>query len=134
MVMGRPNKGADHVDSLDASPRERERLRALLLTIMGEISNEDAAAMLDLGLSQFASMRTRALQGAADALAPGQPGRPRKHDPRVDARVRALQAENAELRRQLNEARVREELALAQVPLRPKAPQGGGRPVKRFPR
>ncbi|MFO1053896.1 MAG: hypothetical protein U1F36_16890 [Planctomycetota bacterium] len=60
MVMGRPNKGADHVDSLDASPRERERLRALLLTIMGEISNEDAAAMLDLGLSQFASMRTRA--------------------------------------------------------------------------
>ena len=77
MAMGRPNKGADHVDGLRAEQRDRERLRALLLTMTGALSNEDAARELGIGLSQLANLRKRALQGAVDALAPGQPGRPR---------------------------------------------------------
>jgi len=133
MQMGRPNKGADHVDALDAEQHARERLRLVLLTLCGELSNEDAAGELGIGPSQLANLRTRALQGAVDALAPLRPGRPRKHDVVVDQRVRALQAKVAALEKELQQAQVREQLALAAVPLRTDPAKGGSITVKKSP-
>ncbi len=112
MVMGRPNKGVGHVDAVAGSPREKARLRAILRTLGGERSVEAAAADLGIRPAQFGALRKRALQGAADALVPRPPGRPRLCDVEESEQVRELQEEVARLRAEVARANVRAEAAL----------------------
>ncbi len=111
MVMGRPNKGVGHVDAVAGSPREKARLRAILRTLGGERSVEAAAADLGIRSAQFAALRKRALQGAADALVPRPPGRPRLCDVEESEQVRELREEVARLRAEVARANVRAEAA-----------------------
>lgn len=130
MTMGRPNKGVSHVDGLDAAASEKKRLRAILETITGDLSVDDACARLGIHRAQFQELRQRALQGAVTALQPGQPGRPRK---RPDARAEELErlrAEKAELEQELEVTRVRLEIAMVMPEvLRPPKDSKGGRTV-----
>ena len=43
MTMGRPNKGVEHVDKVDAGRHEKDRLKAILRTVTGELSVQDAS-------------------------------------------------------------------------------------------
>lgn len=113
MTMGRPNKGIGHVDNLEVGPAEKARLRAILATISGELSVSEACEMLGIGRARFAELRAVALQGAAEALAPGRPGRPRQRDVEHDELVAELAAENERLGREAHSAWVRAEVALA---------------------
>ena len=66
MVMGRPNKGLEHVESLDADAHVKERLKAILSTMLGQASVKDASASVGLQPARFGELRHRALQGAED--------------------------------------------------------------------
>lgn len=110
MVMGRPNKGVEHVDKVDASRHEKDRLKAVLRTVTGELSVQDACAQLGISRARFQALRDECLQGAADALAPGRPGRPPLRDAEHQAEVDELQQENAQLREQLKRQQIRLDL------------------------
>ena len=94
MVMGRPNKGVEHVDKVDASRHQKERLKAILRTMFGEVPVQDACAQLGIGRARFQMLRDDCLQAAADALTPGRPGRPPLRDAEHQAEVDELGAEN----------------------------------------
>src|SRR5215471_8108997 len=122
--MPRPNKGLGHVDALEGDPESKWRLQVILATLTGEMLVEEAYDELEIGPTQLASLRRRALQGALDALVPRASGRPRKEVTVSAEEVAALRARNAELERQLTEMRARVELAL--LPFLEK-PTGGTR-------
>lgn len=111
MRTGRPNKGADHVDALDASAGPRERLRVILETLSGSRSVADACRELGVSHTRFKQLRRQALQGAADALEPGVPGRPRKRGAQQDERVGKLEAALAEADRARRREALRADLA-----------------------
>jgi hypothetical protein len=113
MTMGRPNKALGHVDGLDAGELEKARLKAILATITGELSVQEACEQLGIRRARFAELRHKALLGACTSLAPGRPGRPRQYDAEDNLRVTELEAEVDELGRELRTAAVRTELALA---------------------
>jgi len=48
MVMGRPNKGIDHIDNCDGSRLSKRRIKLILLTITGELSVQDACEKLGI--------------------------------------------------------------------------------------
>jgi len=110
--MPRPNKGLSHVNALEGDPECKWRLQVILATLTGEMLVEEAIEELDVGPTQLANLRRRALQGALDALAPRATGRPRKEAAISADEVAALQRRNAELERQLTEMRARIEVAV----------------------
>lgn len=111
--MARPPDGLKHVDRLDGPKDLNRRLRLILATVTGELTIEQACAELGIERARLQVLRKRALYGARDALAPGQPGRPPKPPPAAEtSRVAALEAQLKELEGQLIAARVREEIAL----------------------
>lgn len=120
--MARPNKGLGHVDGLQGDPESKWRLQVILATLTGEMLVEEAYEELDIGPTQLATLRRRALQGALDALVPRALGRPRTEVTVSADEVAALRARNAELERQLAAMRARVELAL--LPSLGKPPRG----------
>jgi hypothetical protein len=111
--MGRPNKGAGHVDRLEGAEGTKERLRVILRTMTGEMSVKEACDLLHVSPARLAELRTMALEGALDALDPKPPGRPAKEQ--MDTRAKelvALQNLVSELTIELEASRVRTELAL----------------------
>lgn len=110
--MPRPNKGLGHVDDLKGDPESKWRLQVILATLTGEMLVEEAYEALEIGPTQFANVRRRALQGALDGLLPRPGGRPRKETSVDPQELMALRARNAELERQIAEMRARVELAI----------------------
>lgn len=131
MTMGRPNKALGHVDGLDAGDLEKTRLRAILATITGELSVQDACMQLGIRRARFAELRQKALQAACSSLAPRPPGRPRRRDVEEDQRITALAAENTRLDRELRAAGIRTELALAMPEIIDAYRKGGAAPKQR---
>jgi hypothetical protein len=112
MRVGRPPLGPEHVEKLEGSQVEKERLRVMLESLSGSLRVQDACRELGLGRSRFHELRTKALQGALDGLAPGVPGRPRKQRDVRTPRELELEREVGALRDQLVAERARSELAL----------------------
>jgi transposase-like protein len=108
--MSRPGKGVEHVESLEGEAGAKRRLRAVLETIAGDLTVEEACARLGVSASRFAQLREEALSGALRALEPRPAGRPSA--PPADPEVTRLSRENAELRHDLEAARIRAEMAL----------------------
>jgi hypothetical protein len=98
------------VDSLEADETSRARLRAVLGTIAGTLSVEAACASLSVSAARFDQIRRAALLGALEALSPRPAGRPPGERP--DEAVVALSARVAELERENERLRIREEVAL----------------------
>lgn len=111
---GRPPLGAEHVQKLDGDADTKERLEVILKTLSGELSSAEACQLLDIGPSQLARLRERALAGALAALAPRSPGRPAAAPAPEDsaARVAELEEEVQELTIDLRASQLREEIAI----------------------
>jgi hypothetical protein len=109
--MSRPTMGVDHVEALPGEREAKERLKAILGTLGGAVRVEDACERLTLSPSRFHEIREEALSAALSALSPKPPGRP-KGVPAEAAEVTALKEENARLRREVEVARIRTEIAL----------------------
>lgn len=112
MRSGRPPLGPSLVDGLDGGEVEKERLKAILETLAGTSTIEEACTSVGLHRTRFLELRERALHGGLDALAPGVPGRPPK---RVEIDLEELEALRSAvdwLRVELETSRVRTEIAL----------------------
>jgi len=110
--MSRPVLGLEHVEKLAGDRQTKSRVKAVLRTLSGELSVNDAAELLGVCPSRFHELRDEMLMGALEALAPKAPGRP----PGVEAphrRVLELQEELERTRYELEVERVRVDLMLA---------------------
>ena len=111
--MARPNKGVNHVDEIQGSKESKRRAKLILKTITGEMSVREACEQLGVGPTQFANLRTQALEGLVDSLGPKPAGRrprvqvasPREVD--LAQRVADLEHENRLLRAQVEVAGLR---------------------------
>mgnify|MGYP001819513656 CR=1 FL=1 len=83
--------------TLRGSKRARQITVALLETLSGALGPSEAAAQLQISLSRYYQLETRALKGMLAAVEPRSKG-PRKTPQRE---IDALKAENAALRKEL---------------------------------
>jgi transposase-like protein len=113
MSRGRPSKGLSHVDSLDGSASDRERLKVVLSTLTGERTVKEASRMLGISASRFHELRRAALAGALTAVTPGRPGRPAREEDPSESEVVGLKAQVRWLEEELQCALTRTEIALA---------------------
>lgn len=110
---GRPVKGSELVEGLEASAGARLRLRLVIETISGSVTVAEACRELGIGESRFYAMRREALAGAAAGLEPSPAGRPPKPRPQDDPEREDLRRELLEARLELQAARLREQIAIA---------------------
>jgi hypothetical protein len=109
---GRPPKGADLVDSLEASGEARQRLKVILRTVTGELSVPEACERLGVCESRFHELREEALSAALSGLEPKKAGRKPKQVPAGQAEIESLKAQLDELKTELRFSHAREELAV----------------------
>lgn len=129
--MSRPNLGLEHVEKLAGERESKARLKTILETLCGDLSVNDAAERLGVGVSRFAQLRDEALAGALESLDPRPAGRPVRATV-VSAKVLELERELDATRRQLELERVRTQILVAMpglVPGKASPPRraGGGR-------
>lgn len=112
-MRGRHPAGLDVcIDELDGTFEDKQRLKTILKTVCGASRVFEGCEELHVGETRFRQLRRQALQGAIDALKPKPSGRPSKASV-VDARrLQELEQLLAEKELQLQEALVREEVAL----------------------
>src|SRR5690349_25008390 len=109
---GRPGLGVEHVENVDASDETKQRLKAILQTLSGELSVAEACGKLGVSEPHFYRLRERALTGAAEALEPRPAGRPPPEVVEADARVAELEDHLGELTLELRAAPVGVEVAV----------------------
>ena len=112
-MRGRNAAGPEYVNKLNGSAIAKERARAVFETMNGSLRVQDACAQLSICEQRFHQVREEVLQGAVDAAELGLPGRPVRQPSPAEEQVRALEAEVARLKLELQAARVRTEVALA---------------------
>ena len=100
------------VDHLDGSGQAKRKLRVILETVAGQRTVEEACEVLGIGPAGFYKLRERVLQDAVASLEPRRPGRPRKEKSPEQERLENLQAELFEVKKDLQAARIREEIAV----------------------
>jgi len=109
-MRGRLPVGPEYVDKLQGSSVAKERAKAVLETLTGELRLQEACERLEVCEQRLHQLRQQALQAAVTALEPGLPGRPAQAP--ADEQVRLLQEQVAALQRELWAAKAREEIAL----------------------
>ena len=121
-MAGRPPEGPRIADRIDGPDEAKRRLKAILETISGERTIDDAAKEIGVGAARFHELRMEALRGAVAALEPRAAGRPRSEVDGPDARVAELEAEIRELTLEVKAAHVREHIALTMPHLLEESP------------
>jgi len=136
-MRGRLPVGPEYVDKLEGSALAKERVKAVLQTLSGDLRLQEACRQLDICEQRLHQLRQEALQAAVTALEPGAPGRPAHTPSPADEELRALKAQLAALQIELHAAKVREEIALTlrPVPAQSETPEKKtrGRPPKNRP-
>lgn len=110
---GRPPKGPKLVEGLSGSPEAKRKLKVILETVSGTMTILEACAKLGVGEAMFHALRERTLTEAIEGLEPRPMGRPSKEQSAERSRVVKLEEENERLKRQLQAAWVREEIAVS---------------------
>ena len=110
--MARPPEGPKLVDRLEGADESKKRLRAILETIAGQRSVDEACSALGISPARFHELRNKILQAALVALEPQPAGRPRAPSDEQDPRIAELEAELKDLKIEVAAAKVREEIAL----------------------
>jgi hypothetical protein len=113
MAGGRPPKGPQLVDRLEASEEAKERLKTILETITGETSVLEARERLGVSDTRFYQLRDEVLKAGLMRMEPAPRGRPRKEAPESAAELERLREENESLKQALEKERVRTVLAEA---------------------
>ena len=109
---------------LDGSPLAKQRLEAILHTVAGSRSVQQACVELHLSPSRFQQLRRLALQAALGGLEERPAGRPPR--PAAPPELMELLARVQQLELQQHRALVREEVALV-LPVGPAAKKAPGR-------
>jgi hypothetical protein len=118
--MARPTKGLGHVDELVGDEQAKERLKWILLTLLGLRPVQEALLALGIGRTYFAMLRCRVLDCALAGLQPRPCGRPRRVPSVSMAELDVLRRRVAELEHENARLQARLDLAHAQV-VRPRS-------------
>ena len=113
MPAGRPPLGPELVDRLSTTDESKTRLKAILETIAGTKTVEEACAQLDVSQSRFHELKSIALTAAAMSLEPAPRGRPRKQDDPAAGAFESLKERVNDLEQELVFAKTRTVLATA---------------------
>lgn len=103
------------MDEIQGNRESKRRAKIILQTITGELSVKEACALLGVGATQFANLRTQGLKGLVDSFDPQPVGRPVAEqpasppDPAVQKHLTDLERENRILRAQVEVAALRRE-------------------------
>jgi hypothetical protein len=111
-MRGRYPAGPEYVDKLDGAAEDKQRLKAILATMNGEVRWVEACDQLGISESRMHQLRADALQGALDGIRPRPAGRPSQLTTVDGERIRELEQRVRELELAVQEAQVREEVAL----------------------
>jgi transposase-like protein len=98
-------------EKLEGPDEAKRRLKAILETISGTKTIEDAASEIGVGAARFHELRKEVLQAALVALEPKPAGRPRTTE-EPNPRVAELENQIRELTIEINASKVREQIAL----------------------
>jgi hypothetical protein len=109
-MRGRKPAGVEYVQNLEGSAEAKQRLQVVLETMTGTRRVQEACALLGISETRFHQLRIELLQAALERLERKPAGRPRVTPLTADANV--LQEQLAEMTKELEAARVREEVAL----------------------
>ena len=109
--------------TLKGSKPAKRAMVAILEALAGTCGTSEAAERLQISLSRYYQLETRALQGMMAALEPRQRG-PRKTP---DGEIRALKAEQKVLERELRQARSLLRAASRSVGIKPVAKRSASR-------
>jgi hypothetical protein len=107
---GRKPAGVEYVQNLEGSAEAKQRLQVVLETMTGQRRVQEACQVLGIGETRFQQLRHELLQAALERLERKPAGRPRPLP--VPAEVGILQEQLAEIAKELEASRVREEVAL----------------------
>lgn len=108
---GRKPTGPALVQSLDGSERAKQRLEAILETISGRLTIDEACERLAIKPSRFFKLRTEVLEASLKYLEPRPMGRPAHVQTAEEAQCDQLQQEVEQLQAELKLSGVREEIA-----------------------
>lgn len=100
------------IDELDGTMEDKQRLRTILATLSGTARLFESCAALDVGETRFRQLRRRALQSALDGIKAKPSGRPSKAATFEAQRLSELERLLADKELALQQALVREEVAL----------------------
>jgi len=109
---GRPNHPAALLKNIAGSPEAKDRVLTILGSLCGTVDIQSAMARLGIGMTIFKRWRSIFLRCTVQALEPRPAGRPLRQVPPEWKRIRDLEREVHELKRDLKLTRLREELAL----------------------
>jgi len=113
MERGRPPLGPGLVDTLQGPDEAKRRLKVILETVAGTRTIADACAELGICEAAFHELRKQALAAAVAGLAPRPVGRPRKDADPEQRRIQELEAQVFLLKKDLQVAHLRQELAIS---------------------
>ena len=110
-MRGRYPAGPESVEQLEGSDKAKERVRVILETIQGTLRVQEACGRLGISEQRHRQLRAQMLQAAVAGVEDQPSGRPARAP--ESAEVVALRQQVVQLQRELQAARVYEEIALA---------------------
>ena len=125
---GRKPLALNHVENLTGSQRAKQRLTTLLLTLESGCTIDEACQRLGVSESHFHALRHQWMQESLELLEPRAVGRPPRDDGAATARIKRLEEEVQQLRRELALAQARCDVLEV---IGPTQPQPGAAPVKK---
>jgi hypothetical protein len=111
-MRGRYPAGLEYIDKVEGSALAKERARAILATISGELRWLEACARLGIRETRLHQLRQEALQALVGSLEPGTAGRPSLKAMSESQRIRELEQALTEKELEVEQALVRAEVAL----------------------
>jgi hypothetical protein len=112
MKRGRRPAGPEYVKLLDGSDIAKERVQIVLETVAGTCGVDDACQRLNICAQRFHQLRQQIMEGAITSAEPGTPGRRAQLPSAAEDEIQRLEQRVAELERELQASRVREEITL----------------------
>jgi hypothetical protein len=107
-----PDGPEELLEALDGTTEDKQRVQSILETVFGPARVKEACEKLGIGETRFRQLRDLALQGALDGIRPRPAGRPSRRATADAARVDELERVLAGKELELQQALVREEVAL----------------------
>lgn len=112
MPIGRPSKGADHVEKFEGSKEAKLRLRTILETIHGDLPVTEAIDRLKISESRFHQIRDNMLEAGLAALESSPKGRRARIPPEEASKMESMSKEIDRLRYELEKAKVLADVGL----------------------
>jgi transposase-like protein len=129
-MRGRKPSGPEYVQRLEGSAKAKERAEAVLATLAGRLTVQEACRQLGVNEAYFNRLRLKFLRGGLPALENQRVGRRKRPVAAATQQIEALQKALGAAQLALEAAQVREEVALT-MPQLLRRPVGAKKKARR---